>query len=193
MEPKNNQDNTKEIPSFFFEKYWEIYRYTDEKRVKAFFYLISLITLLVLFIIGDENSVKFLGTDIKVDNAIVVFPLIIFILALRYFILSSLAFGNHRKFNGYLEEYKSSVDLNTSHFKKFSAENFKSDDINEFPNMFLIPVQIDKSNKIKMYKWIRKLLEWCVTLLFGIFHLSAILLFIYLYFFTIKQKTYGSS
>lgn len=178
----------KDIPTFLYQKLWDIYLLTNEKRVKSFFYLISTISFLLLIIIDEKEVVKLLGTEINVSTAIIIFSLFIYILSLRYFVLSALAFGNHSKFNGYFEAYKSSFDLSSTVFRSFKFENFKSDDVNEFPNMFLIPLQIDKSNKINMPSWIKKLMEYVITLLFWIFHCSAIFLYAYLFIFNKNYK-----
>lgn len=182
------KDSAKDIPKFLCEKLWEIYLLTNEKRVRSFFYLISAIILLMLILIGGNKELTFLGTKINVSAVIFIFPLFIFILSIRYFVLSALTFGNHNKFNGYFEAYKSSFDLNSTVFAKFKFQSFKSDDVNEFPNMFLIPIQIDKSEKINMWNWFKKLLDWVMTFLLWVFHCSAIFLYAYLFVFNNYYK-----
>jgi len=181
-------DIAKDIPTFLYQKLWDIYLLTNEKRVKSFFYLLSAILFFLLIVIDEEDKVKFLGTEIDINTAIIIFPLFIFILSLRYFTLSALSFGNHNKFNLWFDDYKSSFDLGDTQFAKFKYEHLKSDDVNEFPNMFLIPLQIDKSNKINMPSWIKKLMEYVITLLFWIFHCSAIFLYAYLFIFNKNYK-----
>jgi len=67
-----------------------------------------------LIIIEGNTEVTFLGTGINVSTAIIVFPLFIFILSFRYFVLSSLSLGNSNKFNGWFEAYKDSFDLSNT-------------------------------------------------------------------------------
>ena len=181
-------DIAKDIPTFLYQKLWDIYLLTNEKRVKSFFYLLSAIVFFLLIVIDEEEKVKFLGTEIDINTAIIIFPLFIFILSLRYFALSALSFGNHNKFNLWFDDYKSSFDLGDTQFAKFKYEHLKTDDVNEFPNMFLIPIQIDKTNKINMWDWFKKLLRWVMTIVFGIFHCSAIFLYTYLFICTKEYK-----
>ncbi len=174
-------DSAKDIPTFLYQKLWEIYLLTNQKRVKSFFYLISVIAIFMLILIEGKPEVTFLSTSISVKNTKIVFPLFILILSLRYFVLSALSLGNRNKFNGWFEAYKDSFDLSNTQFAKFEFQHLKSDDVNELPNMFLIPIQIDKSNKINMSGNLKKLIEFVANVVFSVFHCSAIVLYTYLF------------
>lgn len=191
----NKSESAKDIPIFLTQKLWEVYILTNEKRVKSFFYLTSTIIFLLLILIDGESKINFFGTNINVSTAVYILPLFIFILSLRYFALSALSFGNHSKFNLWFGNYKNTFDFSKTQFSLFKFDQLKSDDVNEFPNMFLIPIQIDKSNKINLLNFLKKrlksaisLLEWIITLFLGAFHCSAILLYFYLFFFNDKIK-----
>ena len=184
-----NNEIGKDVPTFLYQKLWEIYLLTNEKRVKSFFYLITSIVILLIILFGEKNNVDFLGTNIDRTTAIFIFPIFIFILSFRYFTLSALSINNHNKFNGYFEEYRDKVFPNDAiKFSNFKSENLRSDDINEFPNMFLIPVQLDKSNKVKFPTWIKEPLKYMITILLWIFHCSAILLYTYLFLGNMNYK-----
>ena len=45
---QSGKDIAKDIPTFLYQKLWDIYLLTNEKRVKSFFYLISTISFLLL-------------------------------------------------------------------------------------------------------------------------------------------------
>jgi len=176
-------DSAKDIPTFLYQKLWEVYLLTNGKRVKSFFYLISVIVFFLLIIIEGKTEVTFLGTRINVSTAKIVFPLFIFILSFRYFVLSALSLGNRNKFNGWFEAYKDSFDLSNTQFEKFKFQHLKSDDVNEFPNMFMIPIQLDKTNKINMPSWLKQPIEFVMTLVIWVFHCSAVFLYAYLFIF----------
>ena len=184
----SNYESVKDIPIFLTQKLWEVYILTNEKRVKSFFYLTSTIIFLLLILIDGESKINFFGTNINVSTAVYILPLFIFILSLRYFALSALSFGNHSKFNRWFGNYKNTFDLSKTQFLEFKFDQLRSDDVNEFPNMFLIPIQIDKSNKINLWNWFKKLLEYLITLCLWVFHCSAIFLYAYLFVFNDKIK-----
>ena len=184
-------ESPKEFSKIFFEKFWEIYKITDEKRVQSFYYLLTIIMVFLLFLIGNkETTLTFFGTNVEKNAAMFVFPAMISLLYLRYIYLSVLSLSNHYKFNKYYDTTKAywassledpSGEKEKEFLSKFKFDHFKSLDISELPQLLIFPAQVAKYKIIPQR--IRKILQISMTIFYGIIHNSAILLFLYLIIF----------
>ena len=192
------------ITKIHLEKYWEIYRDSESKRIKAFFYL--LIFGIVLIIVAGQKNIQVNISDIEfeISNLVIILsaPLIIIILTLRFYYLSALALSSHVKFNQYFEHYRRVITLKPAEIKNINTESekenclleadkrirnsminkddFRENDLSEFPNIFLVPIQIDKSKTlIKMGHPIkRKIFDKSLT--FSLKLLTYFPIFVYL-------------
>lgn len=198
------------ITKIHIEKYWEIYRDSESKRIKAFFYL--LIVGILLLIVANQNNVPVNVLLFKFEFSdplkAIISPLLIVILTLRFYYLSALALTSHVKFNTYFEHYRRVVTFtqtelqnSTSEKKKWKFEankrvensilnidDFRQNDLSEFPNIFTFPMEIDKSEVLilKGHPYLRtmftKLLNFSLLLLF-VFPLVVYLILILLLVF----------
>lgn len=140
-----------ELLQIFREKYWEIYRFTDNKRVKSLYYLIIVSFIFMLSLIGESNVISVIGFSVKKDIAIVLIPLIVWLFTIRYQFLSALSLGNFSKFNKIYEAWRKRIE-GTRQGESIIGMDFRPDDLNEFPNMYRQAfIKINKS-KIKEVK-----------------------------------------
>lgn len=171
-------NDEKDVSKLLVDKYWEFYRITDDRRIKSFYYLISIVFVAILLTSNsDLNDITFLDMVMKRAPALYIFPLMIFILSLRYFFLSALSLDNHYKFSKYFEGFKNKAGSLSIHDSKYTINSFNADDVNELPNMFLFPIHLDNSGYI--YSVLREPLKRLISIVFFLLHVVAIITFIY--------------
>jgi len=184
----NTKDKTNsEISFYLLSKHWDIFNTLDTRRIKSFFHLYYFNAIMFLFLINKHvqtsttnDSISILDITLTYETIIIVAPLIISILFIRYIILSAHSLNIQAKHNYYFNSY---IDiLSGSGEKPKTMDSFKYLEQSELPNLFMFPLEVDASEVSPKY------LRWLPRFLFQIAHALINLVPIIFYFIIIYSQ-----
>jgi hypothetical protein len=135
-----------EIGSALFDRYWDIFKNLDNRRIKSFFHLFYFTVAILLLAINPGKSFTIPFFDYVVDfyQAVLIAPLIISILIIRYEFLSSLTLSTQQKHNTYWRFFRSKLSEKYG-IEPDTLDSFRTYELSELPNLFMIPIKTDAS------------------------------------------------
>lgn len=193
-----------EIAINLFNRYWDIFKNLDNKRIKSFLQLLLFLSLILLFKLNPDKEFTIPFVDYKVDFniAILIAPLIISVFFFRFVLLSVLALNAQAKHNRYFLYFRKTLSKKYSS-KPVMVDAFRDYELSEIPNLFLFPLPFDKSNSFvhsfkkktlsKIAIEIRRIVQFIVNVFFVVLTLLPLLFNFYIIFFefqTMNATTY---
>jgi hypothetical protein len=127
-----------------------------------------------------NDSISILDITLTYETIIIVAPLIISILFVRYIILSAHSLNIQAKHNNYFNAYR--AILSESGEIPKNMDSFKNLDQSELPNLFMFPLEVDAGKVFpKYFRW----LPWSI---FNMAHVVINLVPIIFYFIIIYSQ-----
>jgi len=143
----NNQtEKSLTFPQFLLDKLWEVYKTTDDRRRKAFYYLFSSMTIFTFLWISGKGEIELplLKTKVDLFIALTLTPIFIFLLTVRYLYLCTHSIRSRITYFQYL------LEAHKEEFKCFDITFTKLvgmliyRDLTENLNIFHFPVKYSK-------------------------------------------------
>jgi len=148
-----------EIAINLFNRYWEIFKNLDSRRIKSSLQLFLFVALVLLFKLNPtkEFTIPLVQYEVDYNTAILIAPLLICVFLFRFIILSALALNAQAKHNWYFLFFRETL-VKKYASKPGSEDSFRNYELSELPNIFLFPIPVDQSRSfVKYFKtdWIR--------------------------------------